>query len=210
MVLDLDVGILFLDIRNEGGEEGRTADSGHVLETDFVAAVFHDLVDDTHIVFNGMDRGIGYRKGDLGSHSRLLRILHAEPEVAVVIEPAEGAGDIRPLFMFHLEHELPDIGWYRIHSQGVESPLKHMGLNSCLMERGGPAADGDIRILTEKEVYLLESASVRLDAVETAHVYNGGGHLFQLIHPRNVFSGRLPHIPVNQGEFYFTLCHKKS
>ncbi len=89
MVLDLYMGIFFLYICNQQSEEGRAADSCHVLEADLVGSVFDDLVNDPHIVLDRMDRGVGNRKGDLRDHPGFLCILDGTTEIAVVVESAE-------------------------------------------------------------------------------------------------------------------------
>ena len=81
-----------------------------------------------------------------------------------------------------------------------------MRLDAGLVERGGPAADGHIRVLAEKEVHLLERAAVGLDTIEAAHINDGWCHLDKLVHAWNVLAGRLPHVPVNEGKFDFS-CH---
>ena len=74
------------------------------------------------------------------------------------------------------------------------------------MEGVCPFADGHIRILSEKEVNLLEGSSVGLDTVKATHVNDRGGYFAKLVHSRDVFSITLPHVPVHQGELYFS-CH---
>ena len=65
-------------------------------------------------------------------------------------------------------------------------------------------ADRNVRILTEKEIHLLESSAVGLYPVEAAHVDDCGTYLAKLVDPGNIFARTLPHIPVNQGELYFS------
>ena len=89
VVLHYYVGIFFLYLADQSAQHARTADSGHVLEAYFVAAVFHDLIDHAHIVFHRVDRGVGDGEGHLGNHSGLLCIFHRKSEVAVVVESAE-------------------------------------------------------------------------------------------------------------------------
>ena len=153
-----------------------------------------------------MHRGIGDGKGDLGDHPSLLGELDAAPEVAVVVQAAEGTGDVGALLLLNLEHKLPYVSRYGIHPESVEAPLKHMCLDPCLMERGCPSADGYVRILAEQQVDLLESAAVGFDPVEASHIYDCRGDFHELVHAWYVFPRRLPHIPVHEGELYFS-CH---
>ena len=56
VVLNYDMRIFLLDPGCEFGEEGWTADSSHVLKTDFIAAILYDLIDYSHEVIHGMNR----------------------------------------------------------------------------------------------------------------------------------------------------------
>ena len=89
MVLYLYMRILLLYLACQLCEESRASDSGHVLETDLVTTVLHDVVNHTHIIFYGMNRRIGDREGHLGDHATLLGILDAQTEVPVVIQATE-------------------------------------------------------------------------------------------------------------------------
>ena len=156
-----------------------------------------------------MDRGIGDGEGHLGDHAALLCILHRKTEVPVVVESAERPRYICPLFAFHFIHQLSDISRDRIHPQRIETSFQHMCLDSGLVERGCPFADGLVRVLTEKEIHLLESTAVCLHPVETSHVDDRRSDFLKLAHCRHIFARRLPHIPVYQGEFYFS-CHNNT
>ena len=76
VILDNDVRIFLLDFTRELRKECRTADACHILQTDFVAAVFHNLVNYAHIVFHRVHGRMGDGQCDLGYHSGLLRIFH--------------------------------------------------------------------------------------------------------------------------------------
>ena len=89
MVLDHDVRVFLLYAGGELGEESRTSDARHVLETYFIATVFHYLVDNAHVVVNRMDRRVRDRKSDLRNHAALLRVFDAEAKVAMVVQTAE-------------------------------------------------------------------------------------------------------------------------
>ena len=65
VVLDKNMRVFLLDVACELAEEGRTADSRHILEADLVGSIFNDLVDDAHVIFNSVDRGVGDGEGHL-------------------------------------------------------------------------------------------------------------------------------------------------
>ena len=115
----------------------------------------------------------------------------------MVVESAEGARDVGALSLLDLEHQLAHVGGHRVHTQGVESALQHMGLNPGFMERGRPHADGLVGILAVEEIDLLESAAVGLHPVETPHIDDGGSDPHKLVSAGLVFARRLPHISVN-------------
>ena len=150
VVLDKNMRVFLLDVACELAEEGRTADSRHILEADLVGSIFNDLVDDAHVIFNSVDRGVGDGEGNLRDHSAFLGELDGAAQVSVVVQAAEGAGDVGALLFLDLEHQFPDIRRYRVHSESVEASFKHMRLDAGLVERGCPAADGHVGVLAEK------------------------------------------------------------
>ena len=152
---------------------------------------------------------MGDGQGGLGDHAAFLGIFDGKLEVAVVVEAAEGTGDVGALLLLDLEHQFAHVRGDRIHPEGVEAALQHVGLDACLVERGRPLADGDVGVLAVEEVHLLEGAAVGLHAVEASHIDDGRCDPDQLVHARLVFAGGLPHIPVNEGEFYF-FCHNST
>ena len=206
VILDLDVRVFLLDLGCKPCKEGRTAYAGHVLKADFIGSVFHQMVHDAHIVLDGMDGGIGNGERRLGDHPCLLGIFDAELEVAMVVESAERAGDVGALGLLDLEHQFTHVGWYRVHTQGVQSAFQHVCLDSCLVEGGRPFANRDVRVLSVEEVDLLEGSTVGFHTVEASHIYNGRGHSHELVDSGLILARRLPHIPVNQGKLYF-FCH---
>ena len=85
VILNDYVWICLLYLTSKFREESRPSDSGHVLEANLIGPIFHDLADNVHVVFNGVDRRMGDAQGYLRNHSGLLGIFDAEPEVAVVV-----------------------------------------------------------------------------------------------------------------------------
>ena len=128
-------------------------------------------------------------------------------EVAVVVQAAERSGDVGALCLLDLEHQFADVEGNRVHPEGVQAALQHMGLDTGLMEGSGPGADGFVRVLAEEKVHLFEGSAVRLDPVEAAHVDDRRGDFDELVHPRDILSRALPHIPVHEGKLYFTFRH---
>ena len=206
VVLNLDVGILLLDFAYQLGQQVRPADARHILEADLVGSVLHHMVHDVHVVGDGVHGGEGDGEGSLRDHLPLLGVFHRELEVAVVVEAAERTGDVHALGLLYLVHEFAHVCRNGVHAKGVERTLEHVGLDAGLVEGGRPRPDGAVRVLAVEKVNLFESAAVGLDAVEASHIYDSGSHPDQLVHPGLVFSGRLPHVPVNEGEFDFA-CH---
>ena len=201
------MGIFVLDAFCQTAQKSGTADTCHVLEADLVAAVFHHLVHDVHVVFDGVYGRICDTERDLGYHAAFLGQYYRVFQVAVVIEAAERAGDIGALLGLHPIHKGPDIPGYRIHAESVEASLKHVCLDADLVEWCGPGSYGLVGVLSEEEVHLLECSSVGLHSVEASHLYYHRRNLHQLVYPGDVFARGLPHIPVYKGEFYFT-CHE--
>ena len=72
VVLDKNMRVFLLDVACELAEEGRAADSRHVLEADLVGAIFNNLVHDAHVVLDRVDRGVGDGEGNLRDHSAFL------------------------------------------------------------------------------------------------------------------------------------------
>ena len=185
-------------------KECRTTYTGHILETYLVATVFDHMVHNSHIVFDGMDRRICDRERHLRNHACLLCILDAETQVPVVVQSAERTGDVGSLRFLDLIHEFTHISRNRIHTESIETTLKHMCLDTCRMERCGPFAHCPVGILAEQKVHLLECATIGFDTVEASHIDDCRSDFLQLSDSRYIFPRRLPHVPVYQGELYFT------
>ena len=79
-----------------------------------------------------------------------------------------------------------------------------MGLDSGLTERLGPLPYRTVRVLAVKQVDLLKTTSVGLDPVETTHPDYRRGNFYQLVNPRLILSGTLPHISKYETELDFS------
>ena len=207
VVLHFDVRIFLLHLIDEFAERSRTADACHVFQGNFVSSELDQLIDDGHVIFNSVYRRVGNRKGCLRYHSGLFGIFHREFEIAGVVQSAEGTHDIYTLCFLNLAHQLADIFRHAVHTQSVEGTLEHVGLYSGLVELFGPGPYCLVGIFAIHKVYLLEGASIGLDAVKTAHGNNNRGDPYQLVDTWLIFSRRLPHITVNKAKLYFS-CHK--
>ncbi len=208
VVLDQEVRIFCFDGMGELPEHHRTPDPGHILQADLVRTVFHHLVDHLHVVVDRMEFGVGDTEGGLGDHARLLGIFHRKLEVAVVVEPVERAGNIGPLGVLYLIHQPPHIGRHREHADPVECPFEHMGLDARLVEGLGPFTHRLVGIFAIEQVYLLEGPAIGLHAGKASHVDDHGGDAGELVDAGHVFARRLPHVAVDEAEFYRSLfCH---
>ena len=56
VILDDNVLFQLFDASHNLAQEHRTADSGHILDTDFITAGFNQLFGHIQIIFNSMDR----------------------------------------------------------------------------------------------------------------------------------------------------------
>ena len=153
-----------------------------------------------------MDRGIGDTQSSLSNHSGLLGVDYGTFEVAMVVKTAERTHDVGSLSFLDLSHQSPDIIRNREHSQSVQTSFEHVGLNSNLVERSGPLADSLVRILSEKEINLLKGSTVCFNTVKASHFDDNWCNLLKHSYFRHILAGRLPHVPVKKGEFYFS-CH---
>ena len=204
VILDCNMRIFLLYLACKLGEKSRPADAGHILQAYLVASVLHDLVHDTHIIVNGVDGRICDGKSHLRDHPCLLGIFYAETEIAVIVQSTERAGYISALRLLYLIHKLTHISRHRIHAESIETTLKHMGLDTGLMERRRPLAYSLVWILAKEQIDLFERTSVGLDAIKASHFYYCRSYLLQLSDSRHISAGRLPHVSIYKREFNFT------
>ncbi len=83
--------------------------------------------------------------------------------------------------MLHLIHQRTHVVGHRIHTKGIETTIKHVGLDAYLIERLTECPNGTIRIFTCHQVYLLEGSTIGFNATETAHINNHGSYALKLI-----------------------------
>ena len=127
----------------------------------------------------------------------------------MVVKSAERTCNVCSLFCLNLVHKEANILRHRIHTKGVKTTLQHMCLNTCLVERSCPLSYSLVRILSKEQIHLLKCATVCLHTVKAAHIYDDWRYLLQLVHSRNIFARRLPHIPIEERKFNL-FCHLKS
>ena len=203
VVFHHNVRLYCLDSGHDLAKGDRASYACHVLEADFVSACIDELLGEVDVVLDSMDRGVGDAQGGLGNHSGLLGVAYGRNHVARIVKSAENTGNIRSLSFLDLVEKLAQILRARAHTQAVQGPVQHMGLNARLVERLGPFPYGNIWVLSVEEIYLFEAAAVGLNAVEASHFDDNRCNAHQLVHARLVFAGALPHVPEDKAEFDF-------
>ena len=136
----------------------------------------------------------------LGGHAGLGCPLDARYDVAHIVETAEYSGYVDTLGMLHPVHQTAHVVGHRIHSQGIEAAVKHVGLDADFIEWLAKCSHGCIRVLTGKQVDLLKCTAVGLHTGKAAHVNYDWSDALQLVLAWLELSGRLPHVAVNETE----------
>ena len=203
VILDEHIGMLLLDALHQASQHGRTSDAGHVLQADFGSTGGYQLVGDVGIIVHRMHGRIGDAEGGLGNHPRLKGIFDGRNDVARLVQSAEDAGDVHTLGMLHLVHQAAHVGGHGIHAEGVQSAVEHVRLNAHFMERLGEGTHGLVGILAIEQVDLLEGATIGLHTGKASHLDDEGGNAHQLVYPRLILAGRLPHVTIDEAEFNF-------
>ena len=149
---------------------------------------------------------MSHTERSLSNHTCSLSIFDGRNDIACVVQSTENTSDVSALSLLHLIKKLTQVLWTRTHAECVECSVKHVSLNTCLMERLGKCTHSLIRILSIEEIHLFKTTAVRFHAVEAAHLDNCRSHLHQLIYTRLVLASTLPHIAEDQTKLYF-FCH---
>ena len=204
VILDHDVRMVLLDARDDLADRPGTADAGHVLEADFLRTGFDEFLGQFGVVLDGMDRRVGDAEGSLRDHAAFDRVFDRGDDVVGIVEAVEDTGDVDALGVLDLVHEFTDVHRARVHAEGVETTVEHVGLDTGLVERFREGADGLVRVLPVQELDLLEGAAVGFHTVEAPHVDDYRSYLLQLVNAGGVLARRLPHVSINEGEFDFT------
>ena len=83
--------------------------------------------------------------------------------------------------MLNLIHQRTNIVRNRIHSQSIQSTIKHVRLDTHFVERFTESTYCQIGVLACHQVHLFKSATIGFHSGETAHINNCRGNAFQLI-----------------------------
>ena len=207
VILDDDLGVLFLDHARQAAQHLGLADARHVLEADFGSAGFNYLVGDGGIVFCRMDGRGGDAERGLRRHAALEGILDGGDDVAHVVQTAEDTGDVHALGVLHLVHQAAHVGRHGEHTQGVEAAVEHVRLDAHFVEGLGEGADGFVGVLAVEQVDLLEGAAVGLDAGEASHLDDYGSNALQLVLTGLEFAAALKHVTIDKAELDFAFRH---
>ena len=200
--------MLVLNHFRELAEHGGLSDACHVLQTNFGCAGFNQLVGDVGVVLRRVNGRVGDAKSCLRGHAALNGIFDGGNDVAHVVQAAEDAGDVHTLGVLYLIHQTAHVGGHREHTQGVETTVEHMRLNTNLIERFGKGAHGFVGVFAVKQIDLLKRAAVGLHAGEATHLYNNRGNALQLVFARLELARRLKHVAINKAKLDFSFRHK--
>ena len=207
VVLNNNIRVLLLNRCYNRTEHSRTTNTRHILETDLLCAVGDKLFCEVNVVLGIVYLRIGDTHGSLCGHACLLRPLDRWDDIARIIQSAEDTGDIHTLRVLHLIHQLTHIGWHRIHTQSIQTTIKHVGLDTHLVEWFGERAYCYIRILAIEEIDLLAGTTIGFHTVKTTHVNNYGSNFCQLIFTWHILATTLPHVAIDKGELNFFFSH---
>ena len=181
MILNDDVGMLCLDGFRQLSEHGRLTDTGHILQADFLGTGSNHLVGNSAIILHRVNGRSGDAERGLRNHACRLGPFDGGNDIACIVQTAEDARNIDTLSFLHLIHQLAHVIGYRIHAQGIQATVEHVGLYAHLVEWLTEGANGIIRILACHEVHLFESAAVGLYTGKAPHINDDGSNALQLI-----------------------------
>ena len=208
MILDNDMGMLFLDAPTELAEHGRLSDACHILQTDFGSTGFYQLVSNMSIILCCMNRTCSDAECGLGCHPTFKGIFDGGDDVTDVVESAEDTGDVHTLGMLHLVHQATHIGGDREHAQGIQSAVEHVCLDSHFVERTGEGTDSLVGILTIEKVDLFKGTAIGFYTAEASHLYDNRSYSLKLVLTGLKLATRLEHISIDERELNlsFFLC----
>ena len=209
MILDQYIRMFLLDGPDQLSQHPGTANACHILQAYFRCTGLNQLIGNSGIILNGMYRRIGDAKGCLRNHTRFQSIFNRRNYISRFVQSTENACDIHSLRMLDFIHQFTHICRNRIHTQCIQSTIEHMCLNTCFSKRCGKSTDGFIRIFTIQQIHLLKSTSIRFNSCKTAHFNNQRSDTYKLVNTRLIFTGRLPHVPINKTEFNFLFHHSQ-
>ena len=207
VILDDNFGMLLLDHTRQFAEHGGLTHTCHILQADFGCTSSNQLVGNVGIVLGRVDgRGRDAESG-LRRHTSLERIFDGGNNVAHIVQTAEDTGDIRTLSVLHFVHQAAHIGGHGEHTQGVETAVEHVGLDTCLVEGLGKGAHGLVGVFAVEQIDLLEGTTIGFYSAEAAHFDNHGSDTFELVFAGLKFARTLEHVAIDKAKLYFTLLH---
>ena len=105
--------------------------------------------------------------------------------------------------MLYTIHHRTNIVRNRIHTQSIQATIKHVSLNTCLMQNLGVSTNSLIRVLTSQQINLFEGSTIGFYTRKTTHLNKERGYTYQLILTWLELTRALPHVSVNETELYF-------
>ena len=150
VILDGNVRMSSLDVCHNLAQRYRTADTCHILDTDFICTQLDKLQCHIRIIFHSMDRRMGDTERTLRNHSRLVRISDGRSDVTYIVQSAESTCDVRTLRLLHFIKQLAHIGRHGAHAQTVQCTVQHMCLYTGFVERLRPLAHSFIGVLAKQ------------------------------------------------------------
>ena len=189
VILDDDVRMVLLDPSDDLADRPGTADTGHILEADFLRTGFDELLSQLGVVLHGMDRGVRDAQGSLGDHAAFDGVLDRRDDVVGIVQAVEDTRDIDALGVLDLVHELAHIDRAGVHAKGIQTTVEHVGLDTRLVKRLRKGTDRLVRVLAIEELDLFERTTVRFNAVEATHVDDYWGYFFELVNTGGIFAG---------------------
>ena len=176
VILNNNIRMACLDGLSQRTEQCGLTNTCHILQTDFLCTGSNNLVGNVGIILNCMYRRSRDTKGSLWGHACSLSPFYRRNDVTNIVQTAEDTCDIHALSMLYLIHQRTHIIGYRVHAQRVQTAVKHVCLNTHLIEWLTESADGSIGVLACQQVHLLKGTTIGLYTVEHAHVDDGGGN----------------------------------
>ena len=203
VILDDDVGVLVFDSFGQFAKHGRLSDTGHVFQTDFLSTSFYQFIGYLAIILHRVYGRGGDTQRGLRGHAGLKRPFDAGDDIAGVVKTTENTWNVHTLSVLHMILQLAHVIGHRIHTQGIQTTVQHVGLDAYFVEGLAECTYSGIGVLTGQQIDLLESTTVGLYACETAHVDNRRGYALQLVFTGLKLTRGLPHVSINKTELNF-------
>ena len=178
VILYDDIFLIVLDTGTYLSQCLWASDASHILETYLVSPGIDKGLCEVDVILYGMYWRMSDAQCCLCYHTSLMSIFYRRNNIAWVVKSAEDTCDISTLRLLNLIEQLSEVFWARTHTQAVQGTVEHVGLDACLMERLCPLANTFVGILTIKEVYLFEAATIGLDSVETSHTDDSRSYFY--------------------------------